>query len=494
VTAATAQQVPDFNDPGRADRVRALGSEVEGIFREFFENRHVPGLSWGVVLDGELILSGAFGTANLEHEIPADTRSVFRIASMSKSFTALAILQLRDQGKLVLDAPASTYLPEMRGMRYPTSDSPEITVRDLMRHAGGFPEDNPWGDRQLADTDADLIELMEVGPSFSRAPGVAYEYSNTGFALLGQIVQRVSGMEFQDYMREHLLGPLGMDATVWEFERADPRHLALGYDWVDEAWEIVPLEHHGSYGAMGGLMTSIEDFARYAALHLQAWPPRDGADDEPLRRSSLREMHQPASFSALQLGFEYPSGRECGATRSYAYGLSWTRDCEGRVMIAHGGGLPGFGSNWIMAPQYGLAVFAFDNRTYAGTSSATLTALDALIVGAELGRRSIPVTPVLADRQMRLVPFLETWNGAEGSDLFADNFFMDNRVQDLVARSAELFGEAGECGDAGPMEPLNRLRGFFTLDCLQRDIQVYFTLSPEHEPKVQQVIMRMVSR
>ena len=100
-----AQQPAAFTDPDRADKVRATAPAVEQMFRDYAEERHMPGFAYGVVLDGELVYSGAFGLANLETHIPADTTSLFRIASMSKSFTALAILQLRDAGKLRLDDP-----------------------------------------------------------------------------------------------------------------------------------------------------------------------------------------------------------------------------------------------------------------------------------------------------------------------------------------------------------------------------------------------------
>lgn len=490
--ALPAQEAPAFTDPDRAAKVRALGPAAEAMFGDFFRERDVPGLVWGVVLDGELILSGAFGSADLDGGIPADNRSLFRIASMSKSFTALAILQLRDRGLLRLDAPASDYLPEMEGLRLPFDDAPVITVRNLLTHSAGFPEDNPWGDRQLADSDEELLALVEDGISFSNAPGVAYEYSNTGFALLGQIVQRVSGMEFQEYMRRHVFEPLGMDATVWEFEDAPAERLALGYDRADGAWVQVPHEHHGAFGAMGGLITSIEDFAAYAALHLSAWPPRDGLDEGPLRRSSLREMHQPATFSSLQPGYRYPDGRECGIVRFYAFGLSWTRDCDGRVLVAHSGGLPGFGSNWVMMPDYGIAVFAFDNRTYAGTSGVTLAVLDSLVSGAGLEPRALSPSPVLADRMERLVAYLPSWEGAEADTaLFADNFFMDERVGDLRDRFTEFFAEAGSITEIGELRPQNRLRGIVTLHGTLRDVEVAFTLSPETEPRIQQVQARL---
>ncbi len=489
-----AQQPAAFTNPDRAEKVRATAPAVEQMFRDYAEERHMPGFAYGVVLDGELVYSGAFGFANLERRIPATTRSLFRIASMSKSFTALAILQLRDAGKLRLDDPVSMYVPEMAGLTYLTTDAPEITIRHLLTHSAGFPEDNPWGDRQLADSDEELRKLIREGVSFSNVPGIEFEYSNLGFALLGQIVQVVSGQEFQDYTREHIFEPLGMRSTVWEYEQARSERLVLGYDWVDESWINIPLEHHGSFGAMGGLITSIEDFTAYVALHLSAWPPRSDPDDGPLQRGSLREMHQPWRFGSLMPGFRYPNGRACPSARAYAYGLGWTRDCDGKVTIGHSGGLPGFGSNWTMMPDYGLAVMSFDNRTYGGTSTLNLAVLDTILTLTGVEPRQLPVSEVLEERKNQLVAILPDWEGAEQSGIFAENFFMDNRLQDVVQRTQELYAEAGEITGIGPMMPLNQLRGTFVLEGERKDIHVFFTLTPEQDPSIQQVRMRAVEK
>ena len=226
ITAGQGSAFAADND--RISRIQSTATAVEQLFEAHAFENHLPGLSYGVVAGGELVLSGSFGYSNLEEKIPADTRTMFRIASMSKSFTALAILQLRDTGKLSLDEPAETYLPELEKLTYLTTDAPRITVRHLLTHASGFPEDNPWGDRQLADSDQELMQLIENGVSFSNAPGITYEYANLGFALLGQIVQRVSGMPFTEYMAENVFEPLGMASTVWEYENAPAERLALG--------------------------------------------------------------------------------------------------------------------------------------------------------------------------------------------------------------------------------------------------------------------------
>ena len=157
------------------------------------EQSHVPGAAWGIVVDGELAHAGVTGLRELTSKSPVDRDTVFRIASMTKSFTAMAILKLRDEGKLSLDDPAERYVPELKGLKYPTTDSPRITIRHLLSHSSGFPEDNPWGDQQLADTEEQLSQMLRGGIPFSNAPGIAYEYSNYGFAILGRIVVNVSG-------------------------------------------------------------------------------------------------------------------------------------------------------------------------------------------------------------------------------------------------------------------------------------------------------------
>jgi CubicO group peptidase (beta-lactamase class C family) len=145
------------------------------------------------VVDGQPVHLGTTGFRDIPTKSPVTADTVFRIASMMKSFTAMAILKLRDEGKLALDDPAEKYVPEMKALKYPTSDSPKITVRQLLSHSEGFPEGNPWGDRQLADSEEQLSALIKSGIPFSNTPGVAYEYSNYGFAILGRIVSNVSG-------------------------------------------------------------------------------------------------------------------------------------------------------------------------------------------------------------------------------------------------------------------------------------------------------------
>jgi CubicO group peptidase (beta-lactamase class C family) len=243
---------------------------------------------------------------------------------------------------------------------------------------------------------------------------------------------------------------------------------------------------------MGGLITSIEDFKNYVALHLSAWPPRSDPDTGPLKRSSLREMHQPWRLASVMPDFEYPNGRACPSARAYGYGLRWQEDCDGRVMIGHTGGLPGFGSNWMMLPEYGLAVMSFDNRTYGGTSTLNTAVLDSIIVLAGLQPRQLPAPDILTVRRDQLVELWPDWEGAEASGIFADNFFMDFRLSDIVAATRELSEEAGEITGVGEVVPENQLRGTFMLYGENKNLQVFFTLSPELDPLIQHVNIKRV--
>src|SRR5262249_52000665 len=311
--AGLSAQQPDRN------RLAAAFAEVDRLMAEYAAQAHAPGAAWGVIVDGQLAHAGVTGFRDLSTKSPVDTDTVFRIASMTKSFTAMSILKLRDEGKLSLDDPAERYVPELKALKYPTSDAPKITVRHLLSHAEGFPEDNPWGDRQLADTEDQLSEKMR-GIPFSNVPGVAYEYSNFGFAILGRMISNVSGTRYPEYVAANILRPLGMTSTTLEPKDVPPNRLALGYRWEDEQWKAEPLLSNGSFGSMGGMLTTIRDLSRYVAVFLSAWPAHDGPETAPIRRASLREMQQVWRPSPVTVGRDAAGALQLNAG-GYAYGL-----------------------------------------------------------------------------------------------------------------------------------------------------------------------------
>ena len=484
-SANTGYAQPVFTDSGRLSKVRALFPVIDRIYSEYAAKNHFPGYAFGIMLDGKLVYSGAGGFADIEKKVPATTQTMFRIASMSKSFTAMAILKLRDEGKLKLDDAVEKYIPELKGQRL-TSDAPVITIRNLLTHSAGFPEDNPWGDRQLADTDEELLSLLRNRVSLSNVPSVAYEYSNLGFAILGHIIKKVSGISYEEYIRKNIWQPLGMNQAEWEYTKVPAASLAHGYRWVNGAWKEENLLHDGSYGAMGGMITSIESFSKYVALHQDAWPPRNDRETGPVKRSSVREMHQPWRFIGLNLNYRYPGGRACPTTSAYGYGLSWTRDCEGHESIAHSGGLPGFGSNWRFLPEYGLGVILFANVTYAPTTPPNFAVLDTLIRMAQLKPRQLPPSPILTQRKNELLKLLPDFSNAPSSGIFAENFFADYYIDVLRKEAAAAFAKAGKIVSVSEVIAENQLRGYFILRGENNNIRVRFTLTPENPALIQE--------
>ncbi|GAB3996201.1 serine hydrolase domain-containing protein [Spirosoma daeguense] len=494
VAHTTTYQPPVFADANRLKKLEAAYPIVEKLYKEAAEKRHFPGLAFGIVVDGKLVYSGGFGFTNVAKQTPANTKSLFRIASMTKSITSMAILKLRDEGKLRLDDPAEQYIPELKSHKYLTADAPRITVRNLMTHSAGFPEDNPCGDRQLADSDADLLKLIKDGLSNSNVPGFAYEYSNLGFAMLGRIITVVSGKPYQQYITETILKPLGMNDTQWEYSKIPAEKLALGYRWQDEKWLEEPLLHDGSWGAMGGLITSIEDFSKYVALHEAAWPPRNDADLGPVKRSSVREMQQPWTFSGLFTQAKNGAGQICPITSGYGYGLGWSKNCAGQIGVGHSGGLPGFGSQWRILPDYGIGVVAYANLTYAGLGSVNTVVLDTLVALAKLQPHQLPVSPILAQRKAELVKLLPNWTNAEQSGIFAENFFPDRSVAIRRKQVQDLYVKVGTIRRVGDLVPENQLRGHFLLEGEKGNIDVFFTLTPENPALIQQLDFRETGR
>ncbi|MEA5256692.1 serine hydrolase domain-containing protein [Arcicella aquatica] len=487
-------QIKAQNEDERLKNIKASLPQIDQIFKAYAEKNHYPAFTYGLVVDGKLIHSGVVGYSNLEKKIPASIQSDFRIASMSKSFTAMAILKLRDEGKLKLDNPAYLYIPELKGQHLLTKDAPEITVRNLLTHSAGFPEDNPWGDRQLAISDEAMLKMFKKGITFSNNPSTAYEYSNMGFAMLGYIIKKVSGKSYQQYINENILKPLGMNHTYWEYSKVPAEQLAHGYRWLNEEWVEQPLLHDGAYGAMGGMITTIEDFSKYVAFHQSVWPASDGIEKGPVKRSSVREMQQPWQFIGINQNYKYPTGRKMAIASAYGYGLGQSTDAEGRRSVGHSGGLPGFGSNWRILQDYGIGVISFSNLTYANAGYFNIQVLDTLVALAKLKPNPIPVSPILKQRINELTALLPTWKNAETSGIFAENFFLDYFVPSLQKEATPIFENAGKILGIKEIKPENNLRGTFVLEGEKANIEISFTLTPENPALIQEYHIKQVSK
>jgi CubicO group peptidase (beta-lactamase class C family) len=478
-----------------ADRTRTLAAafpEIEQAFLTWAERVHAPGAVMGIIVDGELVWLRATGIADVQAKTTVTPESVFRIASMTKSFTAVAILQLRDAGKLSLDDPVSQYVPELAGLKYPTQDSPVLTIRHLLTHSEGFPEDNPWGDRQLAQDQATMSAWMRAGIPFSTVPGTSYEYSNYGFAILGQIIERVAKQPYDRYVTDRIFRPLGMRDSTFEGSTIPAERIAHGYRWADNSWGPEPELPHGTFGAMGGLWTSARDLAKYVAFHMAAWPPRDGADTGPLKRSSLREMHQAARWlpaRASRASVDQPLELSVAA---YGYGLRISQTCRFRHVVSHGGGLPGYGSLMMWLPEHSVGLIGMANVTYAGWSGVFNSTLRAMAATGALQRRVPVPSEALLTAKADVSRLIGRWDPDLARRVAADNLFMDEGAERRAARARDLSAAHGACTPEAALDAENALRGSWRMTCERGRLDVSVTLAPTQPPRVQSLAVSSV--
>ena len=455
---------------------KAVDTEIDAVCAAFARQETIPGLVAGLVQGGRLAHVTTFGHADIEADRPVTPGTAFRIASMTKSTTALGILALRDQGRLALDAPLADYIPQFAAVAPATRDSAPLTVRHLLTHTAGFVTDDPWGDRVLGMTPAALDRLIATGRLFARPPGLAFEYSNLGYALLGRVLTNVSGRPYQAFLRETILEPLGMARTTFDAVAASTGDFAWPYRVDGGVFSRERLEPDGEVGAMGGLATTAGDYARYVAFLLAAWPARDDPESGPVRRASVREMglfHAP------------PFAPDPPVPTAYGYGLMDAADATLGRRLHHPGGLPGYGSHMLFLPDAGVGVFAFGNRTYAPMSRLTVR-LAELFLAARPKRALTAPSPWLKRAIEAVVAAYAAGRIEAAEAVFAENLLLDMPAPRRNAELARLKQQLGE-GRLESIEPTHALSGRFVMACERGRLRGTIILSPEAEPSIQKL-------
>ncbi len=494
VIATTTAALIHISSVGATDTPPAPHAEIfatiDRIFADYAVDSHVPGLVYGIVDNGRLAYVRGIGVQDLESNRPVTAETLFRIASMTKAFTALTVLKLRDDGKLRLDELAETYVPELRGWRYPTLDSPRIRVRDLLNHTAGLVTDDPWGDRQTPMPEADFSRLLRDGVPFARAPGTAMEYSNLGFALLGRIITNVSGHPYAETITHTLLKPLGMESSGFFVDAAPRERRALGYRWEDDSWRLEPTLAHGAFGAMGGIQTSANDYARWVAYLLSAWPPRDEVDTGPVKRATVRELAQGSNFPQ-RLPRPGHTGETCRQAATYGMGMWVVIDCDLGLALRHSGGYPGYGSHVLLLPEYGVGIFALANRTYAGPSAPVWDAAVALSKAGYFKDRSLPVSEDLASAYRAVGIIYQRGDVTADPKMLAMNFLLDRDAAGWARDLAHLKKEVGDCDSAAAIVATSALTGEFTWRCAHGRLTGALTLAPTKPPRIQEIELNL---
>ncbi len=301
---------------------------------------HQPGLALGLVHDGELLWGSGYGVADLETKKPVTLDTRFRIASITKTFTATGILQLRDAGKLCLDDPVAKYL-DWFDLRY--KDAPGITIRNLLTHTSGLPRDSKnamWTDCEAPVWDDFVADTKTRQPT--RPPYEKFAYSNLGYSLLGGIIATVSGTSWADYLQKMVLDPLGMSET-FPIPRADDDMLATGYTREKSGYrrEALPFWLMQGFEASANFASSVRDLAKYAAFHLGK------TGDAVLSSYTLIDMHR-----THWLDENWNSGYGLGT------GLQKIKDW---VVSGHGGGYPGYLTAFTVCREHNAGVIVLTN-------------------------------------------------------------------------------------------------------------------------------------
>jgi CubicO group peptidase (beta-lactamase class C family) len=468
----------------------------------FGAHRGQPGLAYGIVADGELIHARGLGEARVGGPAP-DADTVFRIASMTKSFTAATVLTLRDAGLLALDAPASHFVPELAGLRLPAADCPPVTVRNLLTMTAGFATDDPWGDRQQGLDPAEFGQMLSDGEvRCAWAPGTRFEYSNLGYATLGRVIESVAGQSYAQAVRTRLLAPLGLQRTGYEASEFDPAQLAGGYRRHRETWLELPPDAHGAFAPMGGVFSCVSDLAKWVAGFVSAFPSRDGAEGgHPLPRASRREM-QLAQI-AVPAGGDGTVIRFGGEPRqSYGFGLFCDDHPIFGDVIHHSGGYPGFGSNMRWHPATGIGVIVLANGTYAGAWALSSELHAALLAEAATTERAAPGCLMTGPVPERAGPWPETlaardsvnallqdWDDQSARNLFAANVGLDQPIAERRADIATLRERIGPFArnEARPAECDTPASCRWWLTGPGGTVAVQIQLAPLRRPLVQQL-------
>ena len=350
-------------------------SDIDSFISERMAAERIPGMAVVVVQDGQVAYLKGFGTASLKSLSPVTPQTVFDLASCSKSFTALAVLLLREDGLVDVDLPVCHYLPDFT--TYDSQMSQEITVRHLLHHSSGLP--GRFAEPLAVHSGEDAMEKLVASMDKVRlnsVPGSSFEYSNLNYSLLGAIIDKVSGTDFEDYLDQRVFTPLGMTNTTMvpdeaeELDRADGHQLLFGHVITRN----VPI--YRNIVPAGWVMSTAEDMGRWLIVHLNG-----GVIDnqQVIPAGVIEELHAP--------GVSYEQDSE-----EIGYGMGWFIGCSdtGLSMVWHGGDTSNFSADMVLVPDRHTGVVVLVNSQNCSSVHSFAPGVASLVLGQEL---ELPTAP-----------------------------------------------------------------------------------------------------
>ncbi len=336
------------------DPFQAAISHFEAKLAQDVAEDSVGSISAGVVVGNDVIWDNGFGWADIEKRIPAGAETIYRTGSISKSFTAVLMMQMVEKGYFKLDDPVKKYFPEMNGLAERPEDAKPITFRHLASHTSGLIREprlkgaasgpiNQWEDKISASIPKTACQSM---------PGEKYSYSNIGFGMLGLAVSRAVGKPFMDLIQEHIFNPLGMTSSFFILTDEHVSHLAMGYvqrrdGTVDAAF---PAKEHAGRGYKvpnGGIYSTVGDLAKFVSA-------MTGASSEKIFSEEARQEI---------LRRQTPEGGS-----GYGLGFFRQKDEDGFISIGHGGSVAGYNAGMVFDPGSKIGVVIFRNYNRGKTN------------------------------------------------------------------------------------------------------------------------------
>jgi CubicO group peptidase (beta-lactamase class C family) len=358
----------------RAQDTRALVHYVDSVATAAVTEHRTAGVSVAVVKNGRTVLAKGYGFADLENDVPATSATVYRIGSITKQFTSAAIMRLMEQGKLSLDDTLRKFLPD-----FPTQGN-RVTVRHLLNHTSGIKSYTSLGPKwervMRIDLAPDSMVTLFANEPFDFKPGDAYRYDNSGYFLLGMIIEKLSGKTYGQYVQDEFFTPLGLESTIYCDQAPLIKHRAQGYTPRPGGKFInaEPLSMTQPYAA-GSLCSTVNDLAKWSLA------------------LSSGKVVSPASYKLMTT----PDTLNDGKRLSYGFGLG-TGTLRGHRQVSHNGGINGFVSELHHYPDDSVVTVVLTN-----TAALVAPQLERLIARRALGIEELPAVPIDASALDRFV-------------------------------------------------------------------------------------------
>lgn len=361
-----------------------------------------PGIVIGVIQNDKLIYTKAFGQKDVANKLPVTKDTLFRIGSVTKTFTGMALILLRDKGLLKFDDAVEEYIPSLSKLKYPYENSPKITLEHLLTHTSGLIRHPQPNDQSIEGLINELINPTLTKSTFIKSswyPGYKYQYSNIGIALLGEVVKKVSGISIETFIKQEILKPLGMNNTFWHESEVPSSTRSYGYKKDEANWTKLQDWDLKGYSAAGSMYSNISDMAKWVSLQFKTSPNYLPIISNPF---SINEMSTPQRIFNNN-------------DKKFGVALTWhTNETErGKYHVSHNGRTYGYRSSVVFDKEKNIGVIVMVNHSSADIASFSYGLLSKLqdTVNQEYSKKFTELQPKLLKLlQLKSIPYSEVFD------------------------------------------------------------------------------------